>query len=203
VALTQEQIKDLKAQLEEQISHLPPEKRAEAQKQIDSLSQEALETMLEEQRSSNQKTIFRMIIDKEVPSVSIAENDHALAVLEINPISKGHTIIIPKSSVKEEKSLSKEVHSLSEQLSKKLISSLKAKSTSVVPEKKFGEVILNIIPIYDKPLNLESPRIKSSVAELEKLKLEINVEKIENKPEKIKIEKKSQEEVLKLKRRIP
>lgn len=203
MALTQEQIKELKSQLAEQISHLPPEKKAEAQKQIDSLSQEALETMLEEQRSSNQKTIFRMIIDKEVPSVSIAENDQALAVLELNPISKGHTIIIPKSPVKEEKSLLKEVYSLSEQLSKKLISSLKAKSTSVVSEKKFGEVILNIIPIYDKLLTLESPRTKSSVEELEKLRLEINVERIENKPEKIKIEKKSQEEVLKLKRRIP
>lgn len=203
MALTQEQIKELKAQLAEQISHLPLEKKAEAQKQIDSLSQEALETMLEEQRSSNQKTIFRMIIDKEVPSVSIAENDHALAVLELNPVSKGHTIIIPKSLVKEEKSISKEVHSLSEQLSKKLISSLKAKSTSVIPEKKFGEVILNVIPIYDKLLTLESPRTKSQVEELEKLRLEINIEKIENKPEKIKIEKKSQEEVLKLKRRIP
>ncbi len=202
MALTQDQIKELKSQLKEQIKHLPPDKKKQAEEQVESLSQESLEHMLQEQ-SSKQKTIFRMIVDKEVESVSIAENSEAIAVLEINPISKGHTIIIPKSPIKEEKSISKQIHELSEQISKKLISSLNAKSTSVVPEKKFGEIILNIIPIYNKSLNLDSPRKKSSVEELEKLKTSINVEKIEKKPEVIKKEEKKEAEVLKLKRKIP
>lgn len=203
MALTPEEIKNFKAQLAQQIQHLPHDKKAEAQKQIDNLSPEALESMLESQSSASQKNIFRILIDKEVPSVSIAENEKALAVLDINPISKGHTIIIPKSPIKEEKDLPKEISALSVEVSKKLITSLKAKSTEVLSEKKFGEVILNIIPIYDASLTLESQRTKSSVQELEKLKVEINVERIEKKPEIIKREKKADPEVIKLKRRLP
>ncbi len=202
MALTKEQIRELKAQLSDQIKNLPAEKKKQAQEQIDALSEETLEYMLEEQQSKSQKTVFRMIIDKEIESISIGESSYALAVLEINPISKGHTIIIPKSPIQEEKLLSKEVHALSEEISKKLIKSLNVKSTSIIPEKKFGEAILNIIPIYDKPLNLESERKKSSLEELEKLKTSINVEKINKEPLPIiKIEKSS--DTLKLKRRIP
>ncbi len=198
--LLNEQIKELKSQLKEQLSHLPPDKKAEAEKQIESLSPEALEEMLSQQQSK--KAIFRMIVDNEVESVRIDENSQAIAVLELNPISKGHAIIIPKSPVKEESQLLKEVNSLSEKISKKLIENLKAKSTQVFIEKKFGEVIIDIIPIYDKPLSQNSPRQKSSVEELQKLKTSINVEKIEKKKEIIKKEKKEQK-LIKLKRRVP
>ena len=50
MSLTQEQIKELKSQLKGQISHLPADKKAEAEKQIESLSQEALEEMLSQQQ---------------------------------------------------------------------------------------------------------------------------------------------------------
>lgn len=201
--LTQSQIQQLKSQLKEQIKNLPSEKKKQAEAQIESLSPEALESMLEEQQSHSQKTIFRMIADSEVPSVKLGENEKAIAVLSTKSISKGHAIIIPKSPIKEESSLPKEAHSLSEEISKKLISALKPKSTEIVSEKAFGEIILNIIPIYDKPLSLQSKREDISIEELEKIKTSINVEKIEKKVETIKIEKKSEAERLKLKKRIP
>ena len=37
-----------------------------------------------------------MIIEEKIPSYKIQENK-AVAVLEINPISEGHTIVIPKN----------------------------------------------------------------------------------------------------------
>ena len=205
MALTKEQIEELKAQLSEQIQHLPPEQRRQAQEQIDSMSTEALETMLKQQQAQSQK-IFRMIINKEIPSVLIAENPGAIAVLSVKSISKGHTLIIPKTAVYKESDLPKEVHLLSEEISKKLIESLKAKSTSIISERNFGEVIINVIPIYDKPLNLSSPRNDETVEELEKLKVQINIERIKKEPEKIeklKIEKKPEEKPLKLRRRVP
>ncbi len=201
MALSQSQIKELKSQLLGQIKHLPPDKKKQAEEQIESLSPEAMESMLEEQQSP-QKTIFRRIIDNEIPSVKIAENEKAIAVLSTKSISKGHIIIIPKTPIKEEKSLSKEAHALSEQISKKIISSLNAKSTEIISEKAFGEVIVNVIPIYDKPLNLKSKREDVSIEELEKIKTSINVEKIIKQSETIKIEKKK-DELVKLKRRIP
>lgn len=202
MALAPEEIQELKAQLKGQIAHLPSEKKAEAERQIDSMSEEAIETMLAQQQTQGQK-IFRMLVEKQIPSVMIEENNDAIVVLSTKAISRGHVLIIPKAPVKDEKEFPSSVHKLSEEISKKLINGLKAKSTTVVSEKAFGEVVLNIIPIYDKPLNLQSPRKESSLDELEKVKTEINVEKIEKKVEKIKLEKKSQDEILKLRRRVP
>ena len=202
MALTEEEIKELKSQLFEQIKDLPPQQKEAAQAQIDSMSSEALEAMLNQQKSQSQK-IFRMIIDGQIPSVKIDENSHAIAVLSVKSVSKGHTLIIPKAPVTEEPKLPKEVHNLSEKISKKLIGSLKAKSTQIIPEKSFAEIILNVIPIYDKPITLQSKKIDIPAEELEKLKIEINIEKINKEPEKIIVQKKRKPRPIKLQRRIP
>ena len=202
MALTNEEIKELKSQLLQQIQHLSPDKKEEAMKQIDEMSPESLEVMLNQQHSRSQK-IFRMIINNEIPSVKIAENEKAIAVLSTKSISKGHTLIVPKSPASSEAEIPKEAHSLAEQTSKKIMGSLKAQKTEIIPEKNFGEVILNVLPIYEKTLNLSSKREDFSVEELEKIKLEINIEKIEREPEKIKIKKSRKKKPVKLKRRIP
>lgn len=41
-------------------------------------------------------TIFSRIIAGEIPCYKIAENDQFFAFLDINPMSKGHTLVIPK-----------------------------------------------------------------------------------------------------------
>ncbi len=41
-------------------------------------------------------TIFTKIAKGEIPSYKIAENDNFYAFLDINPLSKGHTLVIPK-----------------------------------------------------------------------------------------------------------
>ena len=41
-------------------------------------------------------TIFSRIINGEIPCYKIAENDRFFAFLDINPLSKGHTLVIPK-----------------------------------------------------------------------------------------------------------
>jgi histidine triad (HIT) family protein len=41
--------------------------------------------------------IFCKIIKREIPSKIVFENDLNLAFLDISPISKGHTIIVPKN----------------------------------------------------------------------------------------------------------
>lgn len=43
-----------------------------------------------------EKTIFEKIIDGELPSTKIYENDAYLAFLDIFPVSIGHILIIPK-----------------------------------------------------------------------------------------------------------
>lgn len=41
-------------------------------------------------------TIFSRIVNGEIPSYKIAEDDRFFAFLDINPLSKGHTLVIPK-----------------------------------------------------------------------------------------------------------
>ena len=41
-------------------------------------------------------TLFTRIIKGEIPSYKVAENDKCYAFLDINPLTKGHTLVIPK-----------------------------------------------------------------------------------------------------------
>lgn len=41
-------------------------------------------------------TIFTRIINGEIPSYKVAEDDRYYAFLDINPLQKGHTLVIPK-----------------------------------------------------------------------------------------------------------
>lgn len=41
-------------------------------------------------------TIFTRIINGEIPSYKVAENEHFYAFLDINPLQKGHTLVVPK-----------------------------------------------------------------------------------------------------------
>ena len=44
-------------------------------------------------------TIFSRIIAGEIPSYKVAENDKFYAFLDINPLAKGHTLVVPKREV--------------------------------------------------------------------------------------------------------
>jgi len=41
-------------------------------------------------------SIFTRIINGEIPSYKVAEDDHYYAFLDINPLAEGHTLVIPK-----------------------------------------------------------------------------------------------------------
>lgn len=203
MSLTPEQISELKKQLSTQVQHLPEAQKKAAQKQIDEMSDEAIESMLEQQKSKEpQKPIFRAIIDGDMPSKKIDENKDAIAVLDIRPISKGHAIIIPKSQIKDSKSIPSSVFNLAKKISKKMQNKLKATSTEIQTESKFGEIILNIIPVYDKPMSLTSPRTEMSEEELFEIQKKLASVK---KPKVIKLGPKptKSSNLVKLKRRIP
>jgi len=204
--LTPEQVKELKEQLKSQITHLPIERKAQAEAQIEALSPEALELMIKQQQAKTlkaaEKSIFRLIANKEVNSYIIKENEKAIAVLDINPISRGHTLVIPKEPVITGKPLPNSIFSFSQKLSKVLEKSLKAKTVEIQTENKFGETIIHLIPIYDLPLSINSERHPAKPEELEKVLLELSKKKVQSKSSLIKQQKKSSQ-VLKLPRRIP
>ena len=44
-------------------------------------------------------SIFTKIVRKEIPSYKVHENDRFYAFLDINPLKKGHTLVIPKNEI--------------------------------------------------------------------------------------------------------
>lgn len=44
-------------------------------------------------------SIFSRIVAGEIPSHKVAEDDEFFAFLDINPVAKGHTLVIPKKEV--------------------------------------------------------------------------------------------------------
>ena len=55
-------------------------------------------------------TIFTKIINREIPGYIVAENEHALAFLDINPLNEGHTLVVPKKEVDKLFDLDKEAY---------------------------------------------------------------------------------------------
>lgn len=44
-------------------------------------------------------SIFTRIINGEIPSYKIAENEHFYAFLDISPLQPGHTLVVPKQEI--------------------------------------------------------------------------------------------------------
>lgn len=47
----------------------------------------------------NEETVFAKIIKGEIPCHKVYEDERTLAFLDINPVTPGHTLVIPKASV--------------------------------------------------------------------------------------------------------
>ncbi len=44
----------------------------------------------------SERTLFTRIIEGEIPCYKLYENEYVFAFLDINPLSKGHTLLVPK-----------------------------------------------------------------------------------------------------------
>lgn len=45
------------------------------------------------------KSIFTQIIERSIPAHVIYENESVIAFLDISPVAKGHTLVVPKAEV--------------------------------------------------------------------------------------------------------
>ncbi|MCB0481877.1 MAG: HIT family protein [Flavobacteriales bacterium] len=67
-------------------------------------------------------TLFTKIIKGEIPSYKIAENEFCYAFLDIYPLQKGHTLVVPKTEVDQffelDDHMIKELMSFSKQVAK-------------------------------------------------------------------------------------
>jgi histidine triad (HIT) family protein len=88
--------------------------------------------------------IFCKLVNKEIPSIPIYEDDNYLVVLDINPASKGHCLIISKHHDKVNGKLDYVLKKLIEKKEK-----LGFKTYVLLKKAEIEHFVLNFIPIYD------------------------------------------------------
>ncbi len=125
--------------------------------------------------------IFCKIAEGEIPSKIIFENEFTLAFLDISPISKGHTIIIPKKHYSNLEDITEnelcEVYKAVKTLAIRIHKNLKIDGYNIIQNNfaAAGQVIkhfhVHIIPrnLDDKKFHIEIPRTQASEQELREI----------------------------------
>ncbi len=85
-------------------------------------------------------SVFTKIVNGEIPSYKVAEDDNYYAFLDINPVSKGHTLVIPKQEVDYLFDLPEDVHSGLWDFARKVAKAIDA----AVPSKRVGVAVLGM-----------------------------------------------------------
>lgn len=124
-------------------------------------------------------SIFTKIVQGDIPAYKVAEDDNYLAFLDISPVAKGHTLVIPKKEVDYLFDLDDQLYSGLQLFAKKVATGLK----KAVPCKKVGVLVLglevphahiHLIPMQNENdvLNF-SEKVKLSKDEFESLRQKI------------------------------
>ncbi|RLD44377.1 MAG: HIT family protein [Bacteroidetes bacterium] len=111
-------------------------------------------------------SIFTKIINKEIPSYKIAESENCYAFLDINPLAKGHALVIPKKEVDYIFDLDDELYNQLFDFAKKVGLAIE----SVIPCKRMGMIVfgldvphahIHLIPINKAAdMSFSSPKLK-------------------------------------------
>ncbi len=85
-------------------------------------------------------SIFTKIINGEIPSYKVAENDKFYAFLDINPNAKGHTLVVPKKEVNKLFDLDEETYNELMSFSRKIAIAIE----KVIPCKRIGMSVIGL-----------------------------------------------------------
>lgn len=125
-------------------------------------------------------TIFTKIANGEIPSYKVAEDQEFYAFLDINPMAKGHTLVIPRNTEEDYIfNLDDETYTRLMQFTKLVAQAIK----NAIPCKRVGVMVLGMeVPhthVHLLPINKESdmllsnPKLKFSPEEMEKISAKI------------------------------
>ncbi len=116
-------------------------------------------------------TIFSKIINGEIPSYKIAENDKFFAFLDIFPLQKGHTLVVPKTEVDKifdvPDSYLNELMQFTKPIAKAIEASFACNRVSMVTVGlEVPHAHIHLIPINEAgDINFENPKLQLSKEE--------------------------------------
>lgn len=196
MALTDEQSRKIKDQLLKQLSNFPEDKQEQIKDQVESMTPDQVENFVKQNKLNHLggECIFCSIAGGNTPSFRVGENEDNIAILELNPLSKGHILIVPKNHVE---NIGSSAQKLAEEISEKLREKFSPKAVQSNEIKIMEHPLLEIIPIYGG----ETERQQASEDDLKALQDEILNEnpQVEEKPTIVQVE----EELFKMPPRIP
>ena len=124
-------------------------------------------------------TIFTRIVKGEIPSYKVAESEDFYAFLDINPLAKGHTLVIPKKETDYIFDVEDELYEELFLFAKKVGKAIE----SVIPCKRIGIIVfgldvphahIHLIPINKaSDMSFESPKLSLSQEEFEEIATKI------------------------------
>lgn len=120
-------------------------------------------------------SIFTKIIDGEIPSYKVAENDKFYAFLDISPLQKGHTLVVPKKEVDYifdiEDELLQEMIVFAKMVSKKIKATFPCNRVGMtVIGLEVPHAHIHLIPINaERDMNFQSPKLSLSPEELQQI----------------------------------
>ena len=125
-------------------------------------------------------SIFSKIIAGEIPSYKVAESDSCYAFLDINPLAKGHTLVVPKQEVDYIFDVDDSLYTELMLFAKKVGKAIE----KAVPCERIGVTVLglevphahvHLIPINAlNDMNFAKPKLHFSKEEFEELAQRIN-----------------------------
>lgn len=120
-------------------------------------------------------TIFSRIIAGEIPCYKVAEDDNYFAFLDISPLAKGHTLVIPKREVGYIFDLTDEEIAGMQVFAKKVAIAIK----KAIPCVKVGQCVLglevphahiHLVPMQSEAdLRFTNPRVELTKDEFEEI----------------------------------
>lgn len=127
-------------------------------------------------------TIFSKIVAGEIPSYKVAESEQFYAFLDINPLAKGHTLVIPKREVDYFFDLDDEEIAAMQVFTKKVALAIK----KAFPCVKVGQAVLglevphahiHLVPMQsEKDMLFTNPKLQLTPAEFQEVAAKINAE---------------------------
>ena len=108
-------------------------------------------------------------------------------MLEINPLSNAHSLVIPKKHLSSKEKMPKDALKLAEKVSKKIKSKFSPKTVSAMNQSIFGHEVISLLPIYEneKLKKEKTPAKKEELEEIQKVLVE-KKKKTEKKEQKVK-----------------
>lgn len=91
-------------------------------------------------KNKTMSTIFTKIINGEIPSYKVAENDDFYAFLDVNPNAKGHTLVVPKKEANKLFELDEETYNGLMRFSRKIAIALE----KTIPCKRVGMAVIGL-----------------------------------------------------------